>query len=248
MTFDLRLLRTGRLATGPDDDARERELKISDFKFQIRPSRPRRAFTLMEVLLVLVIIVIIAGVAWTAMQRPLAHQRLSSAADDVRGQLITARQNAEATDHTYVFRYKVHGNRYRLEPEDDGSLGDSAPASSSSADPSPGAKSSAADDEGPGDLPPPVEKTLPQAVRFLSENATLNLATMGDADVTTPANDSGEWSDPIRFYANGTASDAQVWIASNRHLAMRLVVRGVTGTVTVNDGTTNDTTATKGNP
>ena len=79
----------------------------------------RRAFTLVEVLLTLAILVIMAGVTWSALQRPLARQRLHSAVDAVRTDWCQARVDAMKSGHTYSFRYLVHGDRYHLGPQED---------------------------------------------------------------------------------------------------------------------------------
>jgi prepilin-type N-terminal cleavage/methylation domain-containing protein len=207
-----------------DDEVTGRKLKISRVEFHTCHSRPRRAFTLVEVLLTLALLVIVSGLAWTAMQRPLARQRLRSAADAMRSEWCQARDDAMKSRRTYAFRYKVHGDRYHVGPQGDSSAG---------------AQASATDEEELGDdpLPPPVDKTLPQGIRFLSPEGSGDLAAMGDAPETKSADDGGEWSDPIYFYADGSTSDARLVLATDRHSAMRLLLRGVTGTVTVEDGT-----------
>ena len=191
---------------------------------------PRRAFTLVEVLLTLAIMVIIAGVAWTALQRPLARQRLRSAADTVRTELCQARVDAMKSGHTYSFRYMVHGDRYHFGPQGDASQADSA---------APAQHSAATDDETLGDepLPPSVDKTLPRGIRFLSADGGGELAAMGDDPQAQSAENGDAWSDPIYFYADGSTSDARLLLAASRHAAMRLLLRGVTGSVTVDDAT-----------
>ncbi len=142
-----------------------------------RESRgPRCAFTLVEVLLTLALLVIVAGLAWVGLQRPLARQRLRSAADAVRSEWCQARNDAMKSGHTYAFRYLVRGNRYHLGPQDD----PSAVAAPSAA------QSSASDDDALDDdpLPPPVDKTLPQGIRFLPCEAGGDLAAMGDGPET----------------------------------------------------------------
>jgi len=187
----------------------------------------------MEVLLTMAIMVIIAGVAWTALQRPWARQRVRSAADEIRTGLEQARINAMKSNHTYSFRYMLHGGRYHLGPQSDASSADTPPATSSAT-----SQHSAADEEGLGDepLPPPIDKTLPRGIRFLPADGIGELATMDDSDSrSTETGDS--WSDPIYFYADGSTSDARLLLASSRHAAMRLQLKGVTGSVTVDDAT-----------
>jgi type II secretory pathway pseudopilin PulG len=201
---------------------------------------------LTETLLVLAIVVIMAGVAGLALQRPLARQRLHSAADTVRSEWCQARVDAMKSGHTYAFRYVVRGDRYHLGAQDDQPLAD---ASSSAAPQTAAAQPSATDEEDLGDdpLPPPVDKTLPHGIRFVGADGS-DLASLGDSPQTTAADDTGDWSDPIFFYADGSTSDARLVVASDRNSAMRLQLRGVTGSVTVDDNVTGATIAGQGNP
>ncbi len=177
----------------------------------------------------LTLLVIISGVAWVALQRPLALQRLHSAADAVRTEWCQARVDAMKSGHTYAFRYMVHGDRYHLGVQDD----PSAVVSPSAAQPS-SPDDDAADDD---PLPPPVDKTLPQGIRFLGDEGGGDLAAMGDEIQTEAADEGSDWSDPIYFYADGSTSDARLLLATDRHSAMRLLLRGITGSVTVDDVT-----------
>ena len=191
-------------------------------------SSRRQAFTLIEVLLTMALIVIISAVAWVALQGPMARQRLRAAADAVRNEWVEARVDAMKTGHTFAFRYRVHGDRYHLAAQED----------AAAADPAAAAKPSVTDEEELGDdpLPPPVDKTLPPGIRFLSaDGAASDLAAMHDYSEAQLAEDSGDWSDPIYFYADGSTSDARLVLAADRHSAMRLLIRGVTGSVTVDD-------------
>jgi prepilin-type N-terminal cleavage/methylation domain-containing protein len=202
-------------------------------KMENRCSPPRHAFTLIEVLLTLALIMIISAVAWVALKGPVARQRLRAAADAVRTAWVEARVDAMKTGHTFAFRYRVRGDRYHLAAQENSPSADSSTATQ----PSPSSPS-ARDEEETGDepLPPPVDKTLPPGIRFLSADATASdLAAMGDYSETKPAEDSGKWSDPIYFYADGSTTDARVVLAADRHAAMQLLLRGITGSVTVDD-------------
>ena len=95
----------------------------------------------------------------------------------------------------------------------------------SPADSSAAAQAAATDEDELGDdpLPPPVDKTLPQGIRFLPAEGGGDLAAMGDDPETEAADSGDDWSDPIYFYADGSTSDAQVLLAADRHSAMRCV-------------------------
>ena len=133
-----------------------------------------------------------------------------------------ARDDAMQSGHTYIFRYRIHGDRYHLGPqEEDSSIADASaanaatttspgsatasPASSTTAQPSSVSEGDSSDEP----LPPPVDGALPKGVRFLSENAVSDLAAMGDKPADA-AGDEGTWSDPIFFWADGCTSDADL--------------------------------------
>ena len=189
----------------------------------------RRAFTLVEVLLTMALLIIISAVTWVSLQRPLARQRLRSAADAVRTEWCQARVDAMKSGHTYTFRYVVRGDRYHLGPQEEPSSADSTAAP----------QASTYDEEEPGEepLPPAVDKALPQGIRFLPAEGGSDWAAMGDDPETEAAENGDDWSDPIYFYADGSTSDARLLLASDRHSAMRLLLRGMTGSVTVDDAT-----------
>lgn len=197
---------------------------------------PRRAFTLLEVLLTMALLVIVSSLAGIALQRPLARQRLKSAVDAVRTEWCEARNDAMKSGHTYAFRYVVHGDRYHLAPQDD----QSAVAAPSAAQPSPSAaQPSASEDDALDDdpLPPPIDKTLPHGIHFLPAEGNGDMAALSDDSETEGADEGNDWSDPIYFYADGSTSDARLLLAADRHSAMRLLLRGITGSVTVDDVT-----------
>ena len=136
----------------------------------VRRRGPRRSFTLIEVLLVLAMMVIISSVTWISLKGPMARQRVHSAADAVRGDWSLARRDAEASGQTYVFRYLVHGDRYRLGPQEDPSLtespagptpGSAAPVGAGAGQRSSGVPSSAEEDELSDDSLPPPRPTRP---------------------------------------------------------------------------------------
>ncbi len=205
-----------------------------------RRGGPRRAFTMTELLLVLAIVVIIAATAGFAIKRPLARQRLHTAADAVRSEWCQARVDAMKSGHTYAFRYLVRGDRYHLGAQEDQPLADNSasvpPTALATAQPA------ATDEEDLGDdpLPPPVDKTLPPGIRFVGADGS-DLASLGESPETTAADQSGDWSDPIFFYSDGSTSDAQLLVAADRHSAMRLQLRGVSGSVIVDDNVTGAT-------
>jgi type II secretion system protein H len=189
-----------------------------------------RGFTLVEVLLVLALMAVISSFAWASLRGTLARQRLKSAVDNVRSEWCAARVDAMKSGHTYSFRYQIHGSRFHLGPQDDASSSDNPAAA-----PAPGGQSAPSSQDSADDepMPRPVDGALPQGVCFLPGDG--ELASMGDKPQTGTVNSGEGWSDPILFYADGSTSDASLLLASDRHSAMRVMLRGMTGTVTIND-------------
>ncbi len=138
---------------------------------------------------------------------------------------------------TYMFRYMVHGDRYHVGPQEAAEHEDSSAS----------ARPSANDDDSLGDepLPPPLDKKLPHGIRFLPADGGGALAALGDTASTQAAESGDNWSDPIYFYSDGSTSDARLLLAADKHTAMRLVLRGVTGTATADDNVTDTESETR---
>jgi prepilin-type N-terminal cleavage/methylation domain-containing protein len=195
-----------------------------------------RGFTLIEVLLVIALLAIIVAFSWPALKRPFAGRRLQTAADAVRTEWCQARVQAMQSGHTYAFRYAVGGDHFRLEPQDEPNLS----VSSTNA----GVGSSTAGDSGLGGpnedaLLPREERALPEGIKFLADDSTGNDPTASPLDQEMASSGEGNegWSDAIFFYPDGTTSNAQLVLSGEGTLAIRLILRGITGTVTVSDTT-----------
>ncbi len=169
----------------------------------------------MEVVLVLVLTAIIAGAAWPSVQRLYTSRRLGSAADQVRSAWCQARIEAMRSGHTYSFRYEIDGDHYRLAAQSD--QGDASSASAGAIGGDAAAASASSSGDGAATC---AEQTLPEGIKFSSA------AAGGESD---------GWSAPILFYPDGTASDVQLVLADQRSRAVRVILRGLTGAVTLSD-------------
>jgi len=212
--------------------------------------RRRCALTLLEVILVLCLLVFIAAIAWPALERPLANQRVRKAADLVRAEWTRARVQAMASGRTYVFRYSPDSDQYRLEPT--AGADDFAPEAFGLDSLSPDAISPAApaasDAEGSANTLW-SENRLPEGVRFLvSEVAPDRRAQvmMGQGQLPEDAGPLPTERDlpqaaalapaePILFYPDGTTSEARLTLVNREGRAIDLYLRGLTGVVTVGD-------------
>ena len=225
-------------------------------KFPSKLRLVRRAFTLVEILLTLAILVIISALVWPTVQNTLAGRRLQSAVDAMRAEWCQARVQAMRSGRTYAFRYVVGGDRFHLGPQDDlnaASAASQLPSDSAASGSSDSSNSSAASSQAPADsstaaddrpdLPvesEPVldeEKSLPEGIRFLAGETSGSSSTASSADDDSDSQDDSNdaWSEPVLFFPDGTTSNARLVLAGKRGTALRLELRGITGTVTVSD-------------
>ncbi len=189
------------------------------------PSSHRRAVTLTEILLVLCLLVIFAGIAWPALERPLAGQTLRKAADVVRAAWARARIEAMSSGQTRLFRYAIDGDRYCLEsfsgPEYVPDAADGGQALGA-ADLTASASHA-------------LERRLPEGIVFVSGEVAedpraasiLESQTSGDAEMARSA--------PILFYPDGTTSTARLVLRNEHDRCVELSLRGLTGVATVGD-------------
>jgi prepilin-type N-terminal cleavage/methylation domain-containing protein len=190
----------------------------------------RKAFTLIEVVLVLAIVAVVAAMAWPAVQRLYAGRRVNSAADRVRSAWCQARVEAMRSGRTYAFRYEPGGDRFRTELQPDA---DPSASSAVTAGRSAGGTASAAPTGGQSQ--PVEDQSLPEGVKFSADAACNRAASTSHTAPRSASGSTDGWSDPILFYPDGTTSDVQLVLTSPRSLAIRMILRGMTGTVTIAD-------------
>ncbi len=186
-----------------------------------QPTSARRALTLIEVLLVLALLVMLAAVVWPELEPVVASLELRKSAERIRVEWERARVDALSTGRTILFRYEPDSNHYCLQrcPEPQFTPGGTADQTTDST--SNGAEA------------PDREAFLPEKIHFDSSEISDN-ATDWLGDVTLPAT-SGEWSDPVVFYPDGTTSDAKLVLTNQRDQSVELSLRGLTGVVTLGD-------------
>lgn len=174
----------------------------------------RRGLTLLEVMLVLCLLVILSAVAWPALERPLANQRLREAADAVRIQWTRARIDAMSSGRTFLFSFIPETGKYRIESRE----GAEYVAEQTSAE-----------------AAAPKEHTLPEGCKFLVGLTPRDdrAATFLTRDSSTDANSAV--SEAILFYPDGTTSDAAVTLENEHGRRIDLTLRGLTGVTTVGD-------------
>mgnify|MGYP001180935947 CR=1 FL=1 len=188
----------------------------------LRPADGRRvrgAFTLVEILLVLAIIVIAGAIVAPYVQDNLRRQRLKSAADTMRIEWARAHVKAMKTGRIQVFRYKLGGNQFSLQPWVGG-------------DEATGDDSQVAGFEAPTEEPIEAAETkeLEEGITFAAGEAKFETRAY-QVEGSLQSTDAGaEWSKPILFYPDGSATDAFVIVSDAKQDAYRIQLRGLTGT------------------
>lgn len=202
------------------------------------PAHRRSAVTLLELLLVLCLLVILAGLAWAALDRPLATQRLRKAADALRAEWGRARVEAISSGQTYIFRYTPESGQYSVECF----LGPEAAPDAVLLD-EPGVS-------GDGLQAPTAshwhERSLPEGIAFAAGQTAFDTRAQtalseaessmaGEPIPTEPVPVEPIQADPLLFYPDGTTSTAQVFLKNKHGRWIELSLRGLTGVVTVGE-------------
>ena len=196
-------------------------------------------FTLFEVLLVLALIVLIGALAVPAFNRAFETQRLREAGDAIRTAWAKGRIEAMKSGRTMLFRHEIGSNRYLLEPwhgnDEYLELGDAAAGTML-----------LVDEQQEDDVPTGAGGNynfsqvtfgrihmLPEGIRFFDsaqEVDARNLYLIQQMGMDTTLNSSYEWSPPILFYPDGSASQAQLRLTnSTTQRFVQLRLRGLTG-------------------
>ncbi|QDU26148.1 hypothetical protein ETAA8_12220 [Anatilimnocola aggregata] len=189
--------------------------------------RARGAFSLMELMVVLVIMVLAAAVAMPALTGSLRAQRLKSASETMRIEWSRAHVKAMKSGRIQVFRFEVSGRKFTLQPwlaADEATEGNPIDSVASFGT----APETALDDC--------ETKELPEGITFAGGDAKFDTRAYEVEDFMMQNNTSAEqWSRPILFYPDGSATDSYVIVADEKQAAIRVQLRGLTGTSAVGE-------------
>jgi hypothetical protein len=167
------------------------------------------------------VITVVVGLTWPSVSSMLAHHGLKQAADLAAARLGSGRVHALETGLTYQFRFEPGGRRFLLVPFD----------------PEPEQV-----EEGSG-----VRRAvrtagmLPATCTFEGGGTFADRGTSIPDEWLTglpnPAEYAGaNWSQPVLFHPNGTATDFEVAILNRSKQQVRLSLRAITGGVKVFQG------------
>lgn len=198
----------------------------------------RRAFTLIEVLLVLALLVAVAAMAAPALRNTLEAQRLRSAGEELRAQFAKTRVRAMEAGRTFAFRYRPSGNNFMVAAwsSDEDLVESSAltvngvPLNSSNRNTTQGAApSDPLSNQG-------ETRQLPEGIVFAAGEAAADMRGQllteqqaGEGAIET------QWSSPIFFYPDGTASTARLSLINQRQQMLTIAMRGLTGVIEISD-------------
>ena len=183
----------------------------------------RRGFTLLEVILVLGLLVVIAAMSWPILDRNLAVQRLRRAADSVRVQMARARNAAITTGQAQAFYYMPAGLEFYFEPYS--LLQDSVEYS--------GTVSFGGTATGAAT---PTIEMLPYHITFGQGQTFADARSQALTASSTPtATVAGNWAAPILFFADGTATSAEVYLLSDDQRQIPILLRGLTGATSLGE-------------
>lgn len=199
----------------------------------------RRGYTLMEMLLVQGVIVAFVAMSWPALKGSLEKNRLLAAARQVRTELVQARLKATETGVAQQFRYQTGDRCYEVtatKPVVNLIAGkkDRTSVASTSAVKS---NDDSIDEECDTRIAMLDEEVSFSDSRMSDENAERGSDVSIARDDTTSSSELGEenWSTPVVFLPNGRSSNARVRLAGPRGLHVDVLLRGLTGAVTVGD-------------
>ncbi len=195
----------------------------------------RRGFTIVELLLALAILVTLAAMVVPSFSSLLADRRVARAGDQLRVEMMQARLAAMRSGRTYLLQLQQGSNKVRVRPWVD--MNDMTEAldqtGSSSALLTGGnvvggtmqavdAEQEAREVELPETMAVSDVRVQSSPRSFMIESQTQGEATDG-------------WSQPILFYPDGSTSTAAVTVNSDGAGRIIVVLRGLTGEVTVTD-------------
>jgi type II secretion system protein H len=188
-----------------------------------------RAFTLLEMLLVLAIMVVVFAAAAPALRGVMRDAALKNAADTVRIHWTKAHVKAMKTGRIQVFRFEQDGSRFTVQPW---------AAADDEIEAAPAVKGfgTAEEETASPRLDESSAVSLPEGTKFVAGAAALEGRSLAiEKDIKDANRFEADWSQPVLFYPDGSSSDAWVIVANERDVAIRVDLRGMTGTTTLGE-------------
>jgi prepilin-type N-terminal cleavage/methylation domain-containing protein len=189
-------------------------------------ARPRRGFTLFEVILVLALLVILGALVYPSLDEMYGDNRLTAASDMVRAAWASARSHALDEGQAYRFAILPGEGNFRVAPDTSqfwgGTSGDNTNTpNDASAD---------------SDSSFVLEDALPKGVRFALPDSLQGGGSPngGASSVSIGSVDPGSWHNLATFLPDGTAmQDVEIAFQRAGSRPVILKLKGVTGIITL---------------
>jgi prepilin-type N-terminal cleavage/methylation domain-containing protein len=195
----------------------------------------RRGFTIVELLLALAILVTLAAMVIPSFSSLLGDRRVARAGDQLRVEMMQARLSAMRSGRTYLLQLQTGTNSVRIRPWVD--MNDMTEALDQTGGSSAlltggnviGGTMQAVDTEQETRTVELPETMVVSDVRVQSSPRSFVIESQTQGEATDG------WSQPILFYPDGSTSTAAVTVNSAGAGRVIVVLRGLTGEVTVTD-------------
>ena len=190
----------------------------------------RDGFSLPELLIVLAILTAMTAFALPTMRGPLDKSRLRSSATSVKAAIAKARATAIRDGCSVSFYYEIDGRRWRIER-----TGIPFAQAVDAPGEAPLEAAFAGDDRAAGANNVVREGKIPDGCTFVEQvdgaglSDEIRLGT--ERSVEAASTSSRRWADPVVFQPNGRSDDAEIEILGSRDFAIRVSLRGLTGSI-----------------
>ncbi len=194
----------------------------------------RPAFTLLELLLTLSVLAAIAAIAIPQAGLLLGDRRLVRAGDQMRAEMTRLRVDAMREGRVMMLDGMIEGNQLRIKPFF--SVADSTEAIDQTG--SQQALLTGANQGVMATLEVDTEAEelieLPEGIQVQSV-AVVSAARSMEIEQLNQANQGQGWSRPVLFYPDGSTSTAAITLWDENHGKVIVMIRGITGDVTVSE-------------
>ena len=180
----------------------------------------RQGLTLLETMLTLALLAGLTALAWPALEKPFAVERLRKSADQLHADLTRARATAIRSGQTLELVVDAASGHYAIVPI----------AGFAAAAPDASTVSAVAPPVGAEHAP---GQALPEGIRLVTIEAIDDVtpAPQPVGFVQPPDAEAAAASQTVYFHPDGTTSTAVFTLANEHGMALRLELRGLTGTL-----------------
>ena len=202
----------------------------------------RGGFTLFELLVVAALVIVIGGLIYPALMSTTETQSLIRSGDTVRTFFARSRNEAMRSGQTLALRYQIGSNQFIIEPWDTGDSDIESNNAMSAFNVLGQLDQTTKNDRSQTKRLLQKIQTLPEKIIFAGGTQGFDSRAFAQSDPslnpnaanvnTSSATDlvSGNWSQPILFYPDGSTSQSEVRIGTDDLQVFVLVrIRGLTG-------------------